>query len=120
MMFTVEITTTAPKDGWAIHRRVLDTVPGTLLIEDVEEPMLILPVEADDPMSAARFVDGVCKLMDLTPMSGSIYEAPAADFDAPEDDESAPETPVISAVRGWMEQTPQIHGHVTEDGHVLA
>jgi len=119
--FTVEVTTAPVLNGdWELLRSVLDLVPGTLLIEDAEEPVLIFPVEAHDPMQAALFVDGVTKLTKITLISGRVAETPPADFahDLFEDEVHEEGSPVVFAVREWMEGVPEITGRV-EDGRLL-
>jgi hypothetical protein len=118
--FTVEATVAAVTDGdWARLRSVIDLVPGTLLIEDPEEPMLVFPVEADSPMKAVLFVDGIAKLVGLEVVSGSVGPTPDADFDMDEDDEPREEgTPAVLAVRDWVESVPRFEGRVTHEGTV--
>jgi hypothetical protein len=81
--FTVEAITKPVYDeaGWFPLRRVTDLVPGTLLIEDAEVPMLILPVNASSPSRAALFVEGVLKVVGIEFVSGTIR--PVEDDDSP-------------------------------------
>ena len=113
--FTVEATTQAVTDGdWSRLRSIIDLVPGTLLIEDAEEPTLIFPVQADSQAKAFLFVDGILKLVGLQPLTGSISEA---DVDV-EDDDEANGTDAIRAVNEWIDRMPSFDAHVTHEGHV--
>ena len=96
---------------------MLDIVPGTILLEDPREPVLIIPVEAAGPMEAARFVQGIAILADVQITAGSINPAPEADFDEPEDEiETAstaqPQSEVVEYVRDWMDSGPAINRHL--------
>ena len=103
--FTVETTTTPVVDGdWSVLRAVLEAVPGTILLEDADEPQLLIPVDAESPMRAATFVDGLATLMGFEVVSGSIYETPIEDFEPFDNsDEEAPTSPVGQSVRGWVD-----------------
>ena len=81
MEYTVE-ETTAPVTGgeWDGLRHVLDLVPGAMLIEDPEEPLLIVPVEADEPAKALLFVDGLAKLLGIELRTGRFCPTPQDDF----------------------------------------
>ena len=83
MTFTVEAVTKPVHDesGWFPLRRVTDLVPGTLLIEDPDEPMLVLPVNASSPSRAALFVEGVLQVVGVEFVSGTIRRV--ADDDSP-------------------------------------
>lgn len=103
--FTVEATTTPVIDGdWSVLRAVLEAVPGAILLEDAEEPQLLIPVDAESPMRAATFVDGLSTLMGFEVVSGSIYETPEDDFE-PFDtsDDTVPTSSVGQSVRGWVD-----------------
>lgn len=106
--YTVEVTTAPAVDGdFSAYHRVIDAVPGTLLIEDAESPMLIVPVDADSPMKAAQFVDGLAKLVNIEPISGTIYPTPTADFDLDDDDTTGvATTPAVEALSEWVESQP--------------
>ncbi|WP_326566056.1 hypothetical protein [Mycobacterium sp. 3-98] len=99
--FTIEAITKPVHDetGWLPLRRVTDLVPGTLLIEDADEPMLILPVTASSPGRAALFVEGVLKVVGVEFVSGAIHHV--------EDDEGAPNlSPEAEREREWVENIP--------------
>lgn len=114
--FTVEATTRAVTDGdWSRLRSVIDLVPGTLLIEDAEEPMLVFPVQAESQGRAFLFVDGILKLVGLEPVSGRIGEA---EIDVDDDADDSHGTDAVRAVNEWIDSVPSFHGHVTPDGHV--
>jgi hypothetical protein len=72
--FTVEATCKPVHEvnGWLPLRRVTDLVPGTLLLEDAEEPMLVMPVVASSLGRAILFVDGVLKLVGVELVSAAI------------------------------------------------
>lgn len=96
--FTVEAITKPVHDesGWLPLRRITDLVPGTLLIEDADEPMLILPVNASSPGRATLFVEGVLKIVGVEFVSGTIQPA--------EDDGSEPNlSPEAERERTWVE-----------------
>lgn len=75
--FTVEATTgpVRDEDGWFPLRRITDLIPGTILIEDADEPVLILPVSASSTGRAALFVDGVLKMLGIELIGASIEQA---------------------------------------------
>lgn len=108
--YAVQVTLAPVLDGdWGLLRSVLDTVPGTVLIEDPETPWLSIPVEAKDPMRAAAFVDGLSKLKGLTIVSGSICPLADVDFELPEEDEAPVEPdPVAERVHDWVDSLPDI------------
>ena len=120
MLFTVEVVTAAVTDGdWSCLRRLLDVVPGTLLLEDPDEPTLIFPVDAVSPSRAFLFVEGVTKLADVTVLSSRIYPTPGAE-DLGVGLEHAPPTPVEARVRGWLDTIPVLEGTLKDDGLVGA
>lgn len=82
MSFTVEATTlpVADESGWAPLRRVLDTVPGTILVEDPAGPTLVFAVDESSPARAVAFVEGLSKLMGFTLTGGVVGPAPDDDF----------------------------------------
>ncbi|OFJ52565.1 hypothetical protein [Mycolicibacterium grossiae] len=88
-LFTVEAITKPVYDesGWLPLRRITDLVPGTILLEDGDEPMLVIPVVASSPTRAALFVEGILKLVEVEFVSGAIRLA---------DDEEDDEPPVLS------------------------
>lgn len=110
MNFTVELTVDpVGNDGWGLLRDVVDLVPGTLLIEDPEEPVLMVPVDAEDAMKAALFCDGLATLVGFTVRSGVIRPTPEADYDTVDDDggEPAP-TEVVRALESWVSHVPDV------------
>lgn len=121
--YTVEVTTEPVVDhGWAVLRRIVDLVPGTLLIEDAEAPVLVVPVDSESPMRAALFVDGITKLTQLVVVSGKVYPAPDANFDLDEEPTGHTEvtsSPVVDAVHHWIAGISGISGHVTTDGRLV-
>jgi hypothetical protein len=119
--FTVEATVTAVTDGdWSPLRRILDLVPGTLLIEDSAEPVLIFPVQAESATNAILFVDGIAKLVGLTIRSGTVQPTPEIDYEV--DDEfissDEPDTPAERVVNEWIESVPSLNARVTQEGTV--
>lgn len=120
--FTVEATVQAVDDGdWSQLHRILELVPGTILIEAVEEPLLIFPVQADSPMKAMLFVDGIAKLVGISIVSGAVNPAPEVDYETDEDFEDlSPEaaTPAEQAVNDWIQSVPPFDGRVTHEGTV--
>lgn len=123
MYYTVEVTTEpVQNDDWSALRHVLDVVPGSLLVEDPGEPLLIIPVQADGTMKAALFVDGLSKLLHLTLKSGRIYPTPEDDFelddDEPEETE-APQTEVVRALDSYVAAAPEFDCRLTEDGRLV-
>lgn len=112
--FTVEATTQAVTDGdWSRLRSVIDLVPGTLLIEDAEEPMLVFPVQAESQGKAYLFVDGILKLVGLEPVTGRISEA---EVDVEDDHTNG--TDAVRAVNEWIDSVPSFDGRVTREGNV--
>lgn len=117
--FTVEAVTAPVADeaGWDTLRSLLDTVPGTVLIEDADEPMLIFCVDAASPLRAIQFVEGIRKIADIEIIRGEVYEAPEIDFERPD---AVPEAPskVVAAVQSWVDSTPDLRGRL-KDGELL-
>lgn len=86
--YTVEVTTEPVVDGrWESLRRAIDVVPGTVLLEDPDEPILMVPVAARTPVAAAQFVDGLAKLLGIRTRAWSIYPTLDLDIDLGEGDE---------------------------------
>ena len=108
--FTVEVTVKpVTDDDWTAHLRAVDAVPGTLLIQDADCPILSFPVEASEPFKAARFVEGVLSILDLEAVSGEITDLPELDVELEADDETEVQRPPSDVVRGvqeWMADTP--------------
>jgi hypothetical protein len=71
MPFTVEAVACPVycEDDWSPLREVTDLIPGSFLIEDPEQPTLVMSVTSSSAMRAALFVDGVFKLVGLGLMS---------------------------------------------------
>lgn len=102
--FTVEAVTEPVTDPsqWKRLREVLETVPGTVLIEDAEMPGLVFRVEAINAFHATRFVEGITSLMDVTVVSGSVRLAEDELWEHSDRDE--PEvSPMVRKVRTWVE-----------------
>lgn len=59
-------------DNWDDLRELIDVVPGTLLIEDPDEPLLVFPVDADDEAGAFGLIDGFLRLRGSLPVRGRI------------------------------------------------
>jgi hypothetical protein len=110
-LFTVEVTLTpVTDDDWSLLRSVTDAVPGTILLEDPEAPRLMIPVEAESPLKAATFVDGVSQVIGFEVLNGTIFE-PDDDFDVPDDGEDeSPATTVAVAVQEWFDHIPPVRG----------
>lgn len=107
--YTVEVTTAhVAADDWDLHYRAIDAVPGALLIQDAEEPMLSFPVQADDPFKAARFVAGVMKLIGLPAKASKVDPLPEPDFEAVSSDEVTEDTELTTKVKKWMDRTPEL------------
>lgn len=106
MEHTVEIVV-APvvNDDWALLRRVTDVMPGTLLIEDAEEPMFVIPIEAQTNQNAAIFVQGVLSDLGLKIIWGRSYrtEHSTDDFGTAEDANDA----VADFRLSWLEPLEQ-------------
>jgi hypothetical protein len=85
-------------DGWLPLRRVTDLVPGTILLEDEEEPMLVMPVSASSPARAALFVEGILTLVGVEFVSGAIHLAD-------DDDDGSPQmlSPEAAREHEWAE-----------------
>lgn len=117
-MFRVEATLTPVPDeaGWVTLRSVLDTVPGTILVEDSDEPVLIFPVEAESAFRAVTFVDGLSKVVGFTIVSGTVGPALELDveddFFEDDDDESTSDetadTSVTRALQRWVDEIPAV------------
>lgn len=120
MEYTVEVTTKpVENDDWSRLRNVTDVVPGTLLLEDPDEPMLIIPVEADAPGDAFRFVDGLATLLGLTLEMGRAYPAPDEDFEDTEIEAGAAnseESDVVKTLERFVSETPTLNARMSHDG----
>lgn len=82
MDFTVEVVAAPVTQGdWSTLRGVTDIIPGTILLEDPAEPMLIFPIEAETLQTAAVFVQGVMSVVGLDIKWGRAYRAEPCDFD---------------------------------------
>jgi hypothetical protein len=107
--YTVTITVGPVTDeaGWDKLRGVLDSVPGTVLFEYPDAPELMFRVPASDPFSAARFVDGVTKLLDIAPLTGEIELADDdfAEDAAPRSEEAGPTTEVVQRAMKFAAET---------------
>lgn len=103
MNFTVEIVLPPVVDGdWARLHALVDVAPGTILIEDPDEPVLIFPVDEDSPQQAASFIEGVSNAACFSFVRGTVYEAPAVDFDLSEEDDLPLTSPLRTRHR-WEE-----------------
>jgi hypothetical protein len=80
--FTVE-TVMAPirKADWGQLRRVTDLLPGTILLEDPEEPMLVIPMDVPTQQAAAIFAQGVMTVLGLEIKWGRVYRTESCDLD---------------------------------------
>ena len=80
---------------WAALRDMTDLVPGTILIEDPEEPVLVFPVVADSIGMAAMFVQGVVSVAKLKIVWGRAFctQAPDVEFGLPEGTASSATAP---------------------------
>jgi hypothetical protein len=109
--FTVDVTTAPVADGdWTVLHAAIDAVPGAFLVADAEEPHIVFPVDADSPLKAATFVEGLSQVVGFEVVSGSIELAPDSDFDAPEDETPAARaTKATAAVREWLDAIPPIN-----------
>lgn len=107
--FTVEAVSKPVYDesGWLPLRRVTDLIPGAFLIEDRDEPTLVIPVDSRAATRAALFVEGVFKLVGLDLVSASVH--PAED----DDDEVGPValTPEAEEQHEWAESVPLTPPH---------
>ncbi|WP_182357815.1 hypothetical protein [Tomitella gaofuii] len=103
------VTAPIDDDDWSALRRLTDLVPGTILLEDPLEPLLIFPVSEENQGRAYLFVDGILKLVGVTPVKGEIEEGPVEAEDFQSDcQETAPTLPEATRrVAEWMEQVPQ-------------
>jgi hypothetical protein len=87
--YNVKAITAPVKDGdFDKLRDAIDVIPGTILVEDPDEPMLIFPVDADNPRSAHKLVDGLLKLAGVEPLKGHITKNDDGDDDCTVRDES--------------------------------
>ena len=121
MNFTAELTTTpvTTEEGWNHLRYVTDVVPGTILLEDPEEPVLIVPIDAEDLMKAALFCRGLSTLMDLDVTSAHFRPTPEVDFDLDDDGEEIAHTAVVDKLASYMNSLPAVGGHVDRDGRLI-
>lgn len=74
--FTVEVTTAPPVNGdWSELRDLMDQVPGTLLIEDLEEPVVQFPISGYTDLLALSEVRSLVVSMGIEYTSLRIYPA---------------------------------------------
>lgn len=108
--FSVDVSIAPVTDGdWTVLHAAIDAVPGAFLVADEEEPHIIFPVDADSPLQAATFVDGLSHVVGFEVLSGSIELAPEADFESPDDESIAwTSTKAEAAVREWLDAIPPI------------
>lgn len=82
MELTAEVTVAAVvNDDWTCLREVLDVVHGSLLIEDPDAPVLMMPVTAKSASAAQNFVEGILGLKGIAIVKGRIDRAPADDYE---------------------------------------
>ena len=62
----------ADDESWDEVRDLIDVIPGTLLVEDPDGPLLIFPVDARDDYAAFSLVDGFLRLRGVEPLKGRI------------------------------------------------
>jgi hypothetical protein len=71
--YNVEAYTAPVTDGnFDALRDVIDDIPGTILIEDPDEPLLVFPVDANSWKEAYALVDGLLRLAGIEPLKGRI------------------------------------------------
>ena len=114
--FTVEAVLAPVTDGdWTRLRSVLDIVPGSLLFEDAEEPMLILPVDAESSMMASKFLEGLAIITGLRVMEHKVAPAPSAEeLGLEEDDEPIYKTPAEVALDRYAQSIDPCATPLTE------
>lgn len=64
----------ADESDWDELRELIEIIPGTILVEDPDAPLLIFPVDAPDDYAAFSLVDGVLRLRGVQPERGRICE----------------------------------------------
>ncbi len=104
--FTVEVVLKpVVNDDWSTLRSVTDVVPGTLLLEDAEQPTLILPVEAETLQTAAVFVQGIMTVIGLDIVWGRAYRTEPCDYDG--DGATVAPMTVPDFAPSWLEPEAQ-------------
>lgn len=95
--FTVEAIAApvASESDFETLRHLTDLVPGTFLLEDPVEPTLVMPVEAPDMVSAAKFVRGLSLVTGVEFTGLNIAPAPS-DEDGLDFEEDEPVTSPVS------------------------
>lgn len=97
--YTLEVATfPVIDDDWAAHTRVLDTIPGSALLEDQEDPILIFDVDAESLNKAMAFVSGIAQQFDFIVKSVTVI-----------DESEASKTgmaPDLEAVEEWVGKAP--------------
>lgn len=110
MNYTVEVRTAPVADDWSLHYQAIDAVPGTILLEDAEAPTVMIPVDAESPLKAAQFAQGLATLIGLTIRGANIYPTPEdQDFETDGDDEAGPLTTTATVQRldAWVKDSEQ-------------
>ncbi len=76
------------------------------MIEDPQHPRLLIPIEADSPLKAATFVQGISTVVGFKILKGSIYETPEIDYELEEDEPEETKGPNTAAttVADWFSQ----------------
>ncbi|BAN32010.1 hypothetical protein MAHJHV53_44100 [Mycobacterium avium subsp. hominissuis] len=77
----------ADDNRWDEIRDLIDIIPGTILIEDPDGPLLIFPVDAPDDYAAFCLVNGVLQLRGVKPLKGRICLIENVDDEDDEDDD---------------------------------
>lgn len=73
-------------DNWDELRELIDVIPGTLLVEDPDAPLIIFPVDARDDYAAFSLVDGFLRLRGVLPERGRVCLIDEDDQDDAHDD----------------------------------
>lgn len=122
-LFTVEVTTVPVEDDdWGLWHRVIDAAPGTVLLADAEEPVLVFEVQATSPLKAAQFVDGITTLVGLGVLNGTVSPIPDDyfDFEGCEDSAEEVESAAVDVVNQWISETPALPVKMNTAGDLVS
>lgn len=118
--FTVEaVLAPVGEEGWSNLRSVLDIIPGALLLEYPDEPTLVLPVEAEDPMTAAKFLHGLAIVKGLKLRAQSISPAPTAEDLGIAEEAPAAKTPAEIALEEYSRTCDASTRRLTQDARLI-
>ena len=97
--YTLEVVTSPViENDFSVLARVLDDIPGSALLEDPDEPTLILDVDADSRNKAQMFVLGMAQVLGFEIRDIHITDEHTS--------ASAARIPALEVVDDWVQSAP--------------